>query len=36
MAARIFIETPEEHAAWMAGHEPVTLAAAKAPQRVED
>jgi cytochrome c oxidase subunit 2 len=36
MAARIFIETPEEHAAWMNGYKPVTLAAAKAPQRVED
>jgi len=36
MAARIFIESPEEHAAWMAGQKPVTLAAAKTPQRVED
>jgi len=36
MAARIFIETPEEHAAWMNGHKPVTLAAAETPQRVED
>ncbi len=36
MAARIFIETPEEHAAWMDGYRPVTLAAANTPQRVED
>jgi cytochrome c oxidase subunit 2 len=35
MAARIFIETPEEHAAWMATQGAVTLAA-NAPQRVED
>ena len=27
MAARIVIETPEQHAAWLAGSEPTTLAA---------
>jgi cytochrome c oxidase subunit 2 len=36
MAARIFIETPEEHAAWLAGQRPIALASANTPQRVED
>ena len=31
MAARVVIETPEQHAAWMARHAPVSLAAAAAP-----
>jgi len=35
MAARIFIETPEQHAAWVAGQRPVALAA-NAPLRAED
>jgi cytochrome c oxidase subunit 2 len=36
MAARIFIETPEQHTAWMAGDEPVELAANAAPATVEE
>lgn len=31
MAARLVIETPEQHTAWMAQHSPVSLAAAAAP-----
>jgi cytochrome c oxidase subunit 2 len=31
MGARIFIETPEQHAAWMADHSPLSLAAVTPP-----
>ncbi len=31
MGARIFIETPEQHAAWMAGNTPLSLAAVTPP-----
>jgi cytochrome c oxidase subunit 2 len=32
MGARIVIETPAEHAAWMAGHSPVSVASAAQPR----
>jgi cytochrome c oxidase subunit 2 len=35
MPARVVIETPEQHAAWMASQQPLALAAA-APQRAEE
>jgi cytochrome c oxidase subunit 2 len=34
MVARVFVESPEEHAAWMEQRRPVTLAASSAPQPV--
>ncbi|MFQ5697173.1 MAG: cytochrome c oxidase subunit II [Myxococcota bacterium] len=36
MAARIVIETPAEHAAWMSGQPPIQLAAAARPRGVEE
>ena len=36
MAARIFIETPEQHAAWMAAKSPLALAAAPPAPAVEE
>jgi cytochrome c oxidase subunit II len=36
MGARIFIESPEEHAAWNAAHSPVELAAAAVPAAREE
>jgi len=34
MPARIVIETPEQHAAWVAEHSPISLAAADLPQQL--
>ncbi len=36
MGGRIFVESPEEHAAWMAGESGISLAAVTAPASVED
>ena len=36
MAGRVVIETPEEHAAWIAQHTPISLAALSAGRMVED
>ena len=36
MPARIYIETPEQHASWMADNQAVTLAALDVPQTVKE
>lgn len=36
MPARIFIETPEQHTAWMASQSPITLASAGAPSAAQE
>jgi cytochrome c oxidase subunit 2 len=36
MGARIFVETPEQHAAWVSRNSPIALAAAAAPRRAEE
>jgi cytochrome c oxidase subunit 2 len=36
MAARVVVESPDEHAAWMSGRAPLALAAATVPPVVED
>lgn len=36
MGARVVIETPEQHAAWIAGQTPISLASLSAARRVEE
>lgn len=36
MPARVVIETPEQHAAWVASHSPLSVAAAELPAPVEE
>jgi cytochrome c oxidase subunit 2 len=36
MPARVFIETPEQHTAWLAQHAPTTVAAVQLPAGIED
>jgi cytochrome c oxidase subunit 2 len=36
MPARIFVETPEQHTAWMASQSPISLAALDAPPAVQE